>query len=307
VPLAEQMRRRGLRRAAGFARERWRERFAAIMEQVLDQPPRPYREQVEVLPRGAGRAVRAGSEAVLVPVRVVNRGTHALLAEGPGRTVLRCRVHDEQGQAVGADVTPTPLPGLLPPGRALPAVVPVPVPEAAGAYQVAFWAERAGQEGGPALPERWFRLTVEAGERAGGQGWLAGVLEEVQAALVEANRLQRLPDDYTDVTCGPFAALKRRVKRKLLGNFKQAYVDVLSRQQSAFNRRLLEAVRELADCCATLDHAVRMLHQRPAEDRGSRIEDRKSAPAPDAGIEDSRSSILNPRSSILDLAGEAHP
>src|SRR5262249_31352808 len=93
-------------------------------------------------------------------------------------------------------------------------------------------------------------------------------LDTVQAALVEASRLQTLPDDYTDVTEGLFAALKRRVKRKLLGNFKNAYVDVVSRQQSAFNRRLLDAVGELAECCATLDHAVRLLLGRVAELEG---------------------------------------
>jgi hypothetical protein len=89
-------------------------------------------------------------------------------------------------------------------------------------------------------------------------------LEAAQAALVEAERLRRLPDDYTDVTEGAFASLKRRIKRKLLGNFKHAYVDVLSRQQSACNAELLAAVRELSECCATLDHAVRVLFQRVA-------------------------------------------
>src|SRR5207244_2785670 len=54
------------------------------------------------------------------------------------------------------------------------------------------------------------------------------------------------------------------IKRKLLGNFKHAYVDVLSRQQSAFNTQLLSAVRELAECCATLDHAVRVLLEQGA-------------------------------------------
>jgi hypothetical protein len=106
------------------------------------------------------------------------------------------------------------------------------------------------------------------------QGAAAGccgpALETAQAALVEADRLQRLPDDYTDVTEGAFAALKRRIKRKLLGNFKHAYVDVLSRQQSAFNRQLLDAVRELAECCATLDHAVHVLLERVAELEGER-------------------------------------
>jgi hypothetical protein len=139
------------------------------------------------------------------------------------------------------------------------------------------------------------------------EGCCAAALETARSALVEANRLQRLPDDYIDVTEGLLASWKRRLKRKLLGNFKHAYVDVLSRQQSAFNRQLLGAVSELAECCATLDHAVQVLLQRVAElesrsrieDRGSRIENRVAGTSPVSGsapsILDSRSSILDPR------------
>ena len=52
----------------------------------------------------------------------------------------------------------------------------------------------------------------------------------MHASLAEAAGRQELPDDYTDVTEGFLSSLKRRLKRKLLGNFKHAYVDVLSRQ-----------------------------------------------------------------------------
>jgi len=208
-----------------------------------------------------------------VPVRVVNRGTHPLVAEGPARTVLRCRVVDDQGRTAAEPSEGTPLPRLLRPGRALSAAVPVPVPPAPGVYRVAFWAERdrsqahglqpvglEGREAGALL------LSVKSQSAIGNpqpaEGCCGPALETVQGALVEADRLQRLPDDYTDVTEGTFAKLKRRIKRKLLGNFKHAYVDVLSRQQSAFNAQLLAAVRELSECCATLDHAVRVLLER---------------------------------------------
>jgi hypothetical protein len=290
VPLAERLRRRGLERAAGFGRPAWREQLARVVEQVLDAGPRPYREQVEVRPRAAERAAPAGARAVLVPVRVVNRGTHPLVAEGPARTVLHCRVVDEQGRTAAEPGTPTPLPGLLRPGRALSAAVPVPVPPVPGVYRVAFWAarieargsriedrtagpqdERASEDlGSPILDPRASILEPQSARLrlvvggAAGEGCCGPALEAAQAALVEADRLQRLPDDYTDVTEGAFARLKRRIKRKLLGNFKHAYVDVLSRQQSAFNAQLLAAVRELAECCATLDHAVRVLLERGA-------------------------------------------
>ena len=93
----------------------------------------------------------------------------------------------------------------------------------------------------------------------------AAILEEAQAALVQAHELRGLPSDYSDVTQGALAHLKRQIKRKLLGNFKTAYVDVLSRQQSACNEKLLAAVQALAECCATLDHAVRGLLEREAQ------------------------------------------
>jgi hypothetical protein len=95
------------------------------------------------------------------------------------------------------------------------------------------------------------------------------MLDTAQVALAEASRLQALPADYTDVTEGLFAAWKRRVKRKLLNNFKHAYVDVLSRQQSGFNRCVLTALGELAECCAALDHAGRPAARADSPDAGA--------------------------------------
>ena len=89
----------------------------------------------------------------------------------------------------------------------------------------------------------------------------------IQSALAEAHRLQRLPEDYLDVTEGRFARWKRWLKQKLLGNFKKAYVDVLSRQQSQVNRHLVTSVQQLAEYCATLEHAVHGLQQRLDERR----------------------------------------
>jgi glycosyltransferase involved in cell wall biosynthesis len=272
VPLAARLRDQGLRRAAHFDRARWREQFGELVEHLLDAAPRPYLEQVDVEPRSGSRTVSSGAGTVLVPVRVINRGTHAALSEGPGRFVLRHRLADEAGNPHGGPGPDTPLPGLLVPGRALAAAVPVAVPSTPGNYRVILWAERAEPDQPPdgrtatrrperltpAAPESWLPLTVAANGDAPGRGCCAPLLDAAAAALVEADRLRRLPDDYTDVTQGLLASWKRRIKRKLLGNFKHAYVDVLSRQQSAFNRALLTAVQELAECCATLEHAVRL-------------------------------------------------
>jgi glycosyltransferase involved in cell wall biosynthesis len=257
VPLAEAMRAQGLQRAARFDRAAWRQQFGLLVEELLDAPARPHREQVEVRARVDCRTVAAGLETVFVPVRVVNRGTHAVVHEGPGQTVVRCRVVDAAGQPWGPGGADTQLPGLLMPGRALSAAVRVPVPDRPGAYRVGLWAERAdpAPAQGRQPSESWLPLFVEGGERPVAPGCCTSLLETVQAALAEADRTHRLPDDYTDVCQGLLASWKRRLKRKLLGNFKQAYVDVLSRQQSAFNRQVLTPLQELAECCAILDHA----------------------------------------------------
>ena len=109
---------------------------------------------------------------------------------------------------------------------------------------------------------RSLQLVVRAGKDTAETDCSSTLTDAAQAALAEAERLQRLPDDYLDVTEGVLATWKRRLKRKLLGNFKHAYVDVLSRQQSAFNQQLVTAVQQLAESCATLDHAVKLLHDR---------------------------------------------
>src|SRR5262249_17690015 len=116
VPLAERMRTRGLERAAEFDRARWRDRVGALGGHLADAGPRPYRERVEVRPRSPARTVTAGSGSVLVPVRVLNQGSHAILRDGLARWVLRCRVLDEAGKLVGEPGAETTLPGLIIPG-----------------------------------------------------------------------------------------------------------------------------------------------------------------------------------------------
>jgi hypothetical protein len=93
--------------------------------------------------------------------------------------------------------------------------------------------------------------------------------EAVQAPLAAAHALQRLPDDYLDVTEGRCARLKRWLKRKLLGNFKKGYVDVLSRQQTQVNQHLLLAVQHLAEHCAALEHALQGLQRQLDEQRST--------------------------------------
>src|SRR5207247_1089908 len=90
-----------------------------------------------------------------------------------------------------------------------------------------------------AVPPAWLRLVVKEPAEADGGQCCSSLLANVQSLLARADRHQQLPEDYTDITEGLLASWKRRLKRKLLGNFKLAYVDVLSRQQSEFNQSIL--------------------------------------------------------------------
>jgi glycosyltransferase involved in cell wall biosynthesis len=263
--LADEMRRRGLRRAATHDGSLWRERFGQMVEDLLHRPPREKRDLFEVRPRTSRRTVAVGSESLLVPVRVINQGTHAALTEGPGSVQLRSWVADEQGQRCRLPPFDTPLPELLAPGQEVAAMIRVPVPARVGVYKVSFFAvpsspplRSAPTEDRPALcsEKSAFQLIVEPAPAGVENRYFASSLQAIHRALAEAERRQQLPTHYLDVTGGLLAKFKRWIKGKLLGNFKQAYVDVVSRQQSAFNRQTLAALQELAECCMWFDQAL---------------------------------------------------
>ena len=87
------------------------------------------------------------------------------------------------------------------------------------------------------------------------------LVHTARQALTDARRLQNLPDDYVDVTEGKLAGLKHKVKRKLLNNFRKAYVDVAFRQQSALNRKMIAVMSLLLDT-ATVPAGDAALRQR---------------------------------------------
>src|SRR5262249_25900474 len=153
------------------------------------------------------------------PVRVTNAGSHVAVPEGPVRTVLRCRVENSMDCAPPVADAPgspeTALPDLLLPGRSLAAALPIPVPRSARVFALRIWAQQ-GHEPRADLPAAALQLIVEPTAARSSGGCCAPLLEQAEAALVEAQRLQRLPDNYTDVTLGWMARWKRWFKRKLL-------------------------------------------------------------------------------------------
>src|SRR5262249_48271026 len=110
IPLIDRMRSRGLARARRFTRQSWRDDFSRIVEQILHVGKRPARDSVSVRPRGRSKTASAESGSILVPVRVSNRGDHALACAGPARTVLCCRVlsSNDNEQHLGANTATLP-------------------------------------------------------------------------------------------------------------------------------------------------------------------------------------------------------
>jgi glycosyltransferase involved in cell wall biosynthesis len=264
-PLGEQMRRRGLERAKRFHRSVWREHFGSLIENLLHAEPRVPRDEVEIRPHRTEQRARLGTNSTLLSVRLINNGATVHVPDGPGRSMLCGRVFDPERREWFGPRLKAPLPGVLLPGIALPAVLPVTIPPGPGRYEIHLYVDcldRAGEN--PHGPGQ-VSLLVEEQENPGQETWRAPFLESVQAALAEAHRLQQLPDDYLDVTQGWFARVKRWIKHKVLNNFKLAYVDVLSRQQTQVNRQLVATVHELVEWCGTLDHAVHVLQERIAK------------------------------------------
>ncbi len=217
--LAEQMRLRGLEIAKGSTRSAWRQRFGQLIEQVLDAAARPLHVDACVTPVGALSTVKTGTRTVLVSVRIDNRGTHALCADGPARNVLFCQIDDTAGPTI------TLLPGLLLPSKTQVAAALAAVPAMPGEYRMRLWVDREEGRGNNARPAESTIIVDEVGSA----GCTGPFLEAARQALVEAEQRRSLPDDYVDVTEGWFARGKRWLKQKLLGNFKRGYVDVLAR------------------------------------------------------------------------------
>jgi hypothetical protein len=153
----------------------------------------------------------------------------------------------------------TPVPELLMPARSQAAAIPVTLPTQSGAYRLSLWLESQGRTVAAPID---ITLTIEASGIGSDRTCTSTHLDAVQTALASTQPLCELPDDYVDVSEGRLAPIKRYVKRKLLNNFKRAYVDQLSRQQSQVNGQVVIMIQQLAECCAMLDHAIAGIHRR---------------------------------------------
>jgi glycosyltransferase involved in cell wall biosynthesis len=255
LPLAEQMRRKGLERARRFDFTNWQARWMDRLTELLEQPRSSRRLRLRVEAQVTGRSAAPTAQSVLVPMKIRNVGSWPACPSGPRPVQLQCFLQDEAG-AVQITGSPTSLPALLPPAQELVVVCSVPVPKRCGSYQVRLGAgvsRTARQSNARRNPS--LELLVTTGSPASRANVAEPFLNLAQAALREAHDLQRLPDTYQDITQGFLARWKRSLKEKLLHQFRKSYVDVLSRQQTAFNEKMLAALCQLADGLAALGQA----------------------------------------------------
>jgi glycosyltransferase involved in cell wall biosynthesis len=256
--VAAECRQRGLARTRQWSRSRWREDFGAFVEQFLEGPPRPFLRSVELRPLSAPAAT-SRTRSLLVPLEVENNGDVPTIPDGPAATRIRVTLLDAMTREQQFPPARVPLRKMILPSRREGISIPIAVPARAGAYVVSLVVEDHFQRSmSPAIE---IPLEVADGE----DDALSMLLRFASDAIADAEKSQTLPTDYLDVTEGRFARMKRWLKQKLLFNFKHGYVDVISRQQSEVNRRLVEAVRQLAECCRSLDRTVCALEARVDE------------------------------------------
>lgn len=246
-PLQEVLAEAGRKRAAEFTVDHWERRFAALLDEVMAMP-RPESDTLSVRLHPPASEIRVGSDAqeVLLPIRVENVGSRPVPVSGPASLSLIARI---EGCPQAMPSAPAPVSAVLRPGAETAVNLRIPVPRVIGTYQVhvepvPHWigtceAANLALHVAPAVPEP--RRSQPLPPRT---------LQEIRRLLAELHRLANLPDDYVDVSHGPLAEWKKRIKHKLLHNFRTAYVDVLSRQQSQFNELLLHAMARLTEVSA---------------------------------------------------------
>lgn len=245
ISLSEQLLVNGVRHAQAFDRETWRRQFANVVDSVLEAPTSPRNHELHIQPRATLFTASSQQDELLVPIRLTNRGQCVEVGEGPGRIELVATVTSTKTDRESTENV-TPIPRLIVPHQSVAAMVRVTVPAADGEYQVSIiwrrWQADGSACASPAATS--VRLIIDTTE-----GSVASPAISVGLApiLRSAQATGDLPTGYVDVSEGRLATLKRWVKRKLLHNFQAAYVDVMARQQTAFNGQVISALAELGD------------------------------------------------------------
>jgi glycosyltransferase involved in cell wall biosynthesis len=276
-PLLERLRQCGLERARDFALERWREAFLALVDSVVQAERKAKVEALAVIPPRHDPALILTRRNRRIPVRLKNTGTAPLLPSGPAAKAVWTAVFSVDGESITTPVS-TPLPRLVLPGEIVPARLRINLPQRTGEYRLSF---HFGSPNENPKEIHSYEVLVPCRLRRRNKATFHAQFEEdlLPALIDEAEQIQQLPAGYVDVCEGRLADWKRKIKRKLLHQFQISYVDVLSRQQSAFNRQVLAIMQELAERLGTLEQRFAQIEQRLDEavlqDRQDLVENRE--------------------------------
>lgn len=257
-PMREVANRAGVQRGAEYMPEKWSEKYSAILEQVQQSPTCEVRPQAEIQAIQPILSFPAGMESGTVTLRIANQGQVLLAAEGPAKVWLSLNVVTRRGRgkrlATGHRVR---LSAAIMPGQEQLVVAAFDAPHELGKYRLRVRL----MQGKQMICRCIVPMQVSRSARSSDDGQKATrsagpLLQSARSALAQAKRLEQLPEEYLDVCEGKLAGIKRMLKRKLLNNFRKAYVDVAFRQQSALNERLIGVMSLFLETLSAQDNGA---------------------------------------------------
>lgn len=265
-PLTTVARQPALQRAKAFRTTIWEAKLAQVMEQVQLQEPAVTDTSCTIEVLQSKLSLPTGTDSTTLTIKLQNTGNQLITDRGPtSGYLLLSSPHSKQRIKLTQPLVP---------GQSIWQTLVLDLPGKAGTYtyQVRFINQRQ------VLARS--RFTIELGSTSQTAAVSHPLSQSVRQSLTAAKKLEKLPDDYVDVTEGLLSGVKHSLKRKLLNNFRKAYVDVAFRQQSVLNEKLIAAMSLLAegvlkqDTAATivqLEHRLRKLEKLVKKERRRRI------------------------------------
>lgn len=252
VPIRDVASKQGILRSRSFSPVVWQQRLSAILEQVSTTPPTVAFPNINIEPLQRTLVFSESTTSGTVTLRLGNRGETVLAATGPARARVILKVTTSSGKQLSRSITPLPYP-LIPSHEQL-LVASLELPGNRGWYCLRIRLKQGSQ----VISRRCLKLVVGRADHSHRQSTphtMGPMLQSARSALSQAKRLEKLPEDYVDVSEGKLAGLKRSLKRKLLNNFRKAYVDVAFRQQSDLNEKMIAVMSLLLETVSTQDTA----------------------------------------------------
>ena len=193
-----------------------------------------------------------GMPAGTLTLRLCNQGLTVLANSGPARAEVVVKVLSANGKLHSRSRMILPSP--LMPGQEQLLMASIELPQTIGRYRV----QVRLKHGKRLISNKRLKLMITRTDSPHQPGRttphaLGPMLQTARSALSQAKRMEKLPEDYVDVTEGKLAVLKSSLKRKLLNNFRKAYVDVAFRQQSALNEKLIAVMSLLLETVSAQD------------------------------------------------------